>query len=919
MGHFCAIVQRILLCGMLCLPLLGTAQQSLTKSGTPVSAVPRQRALFPSAKAASPDPTAGTFLVLSPSGWRPALEPLLQWKREQGFRVEWMAADTRQRDTLRARLAARWRQGSPLRPPQRYVLLVGDVDRIQAFVGRHTPEGLSSSVTDLYYGEYTGDYLPEALVGRLSVSDSLELARVVAKLVAYGQGLLSPSSDRLLLVAGREDQPPAPTTTNGQVDYLRRHALARRPALSPVTFPNSDTSTAAGLLALMHAPYALVNYTGHGLSNGWSGPVFTAAMADTLAGFAPAVMVNNCCLTNAFSATCFGELMLRNSQSLVGVIGATNETLWNEDFYWAVGAKYPPVATPSDDGLPGAFDTLLSSPAAPYAAEPLTLGRMLYNGCRAVTLAGSVFDAFYWETYCLLGDPSTVPALGLQDSLWLTFGTPVEAGATSLAVTTLPYTRVSVTTGTALLGTAVADSMGHVTVPLVAALPPDSVRITAVRPQGRPCRRIVAPAVPDAPRLAVTGYRADSASLRLTVANVGRQPASGAILVLAIEGLADTLRLPLGIPAAGTLDTLFPLRDGWRGRTVEGTLTACADTSCTLLTIAFEAPADCPRLGTVALLTADSLPATLLLPDREYLLAVTLAQPADSLVAEINGHRGVAVGQRQSLFPFTLDTAFRAEVHLALFSSCGQEEDHFWLQGFRAVETFEDGTLGSYPWQLSAAYPWQPDTLAREGRHALRSCPSLPHGMKSILSIEVDVLEADSVTFFYNVSSEASDWLNFYVDGRRQGFWSGASGWRRYAWPLAKGPHRLEWHYAKDGSVSERDDCARLDQIAFPLCRWDAPYGNPASGSHDTTGIRPFPMLNSQLSIFPNPVSDLLTVRYPGSAQVEVVDVVGRCVGRFAVGGTTRWSTRHLPAGVYWLVVRADGTLPCITKLIVTK
>lgn len=914
MGHFSTIARRILLCGILCLPFTGAGQSALTKSGTPVTAVPRRQAVFSPAKTFDGDPTAGTYLVLSPPEWRATLEPLLQCKREQGFRVEWMDAETRQRDTLRARLMARWQAGSPLRPPQRYVLLVGDVDRIQAFIGRHTPEGLAATTTDLYYGEYTGDYLPEALVGRLSVADSLELRHVVEKIVAYEQGRLSPASQRLLLVAGREERDPAPTTTSGQVDYLRRLSLARTPALEPVTCLDTTTS----FVTLLHSPYALVSYTGHGLRSGWSDPVLTAPMADTLAGFAPAVMVNNCCLTNDFGAACFGELMLRNSQSLVGVIGATNETLWNEDYYWAVGAKYPPVATPPATGLPGAFDTLLSSPAAPYAAAPLTLGAMLYNGCRAVTLVGSVFDAFYWEAYCLLGDPSLVPILGPQDSLWLAPATPVEAGATHLSINTLPYSRVSVTTDSSLLGTTLADSSGLATIALHTALAYDSVRITAVRPHGRPSRVDCCPSRPGGACLAVTDYWVDGPSLHVALSNVGLQPAADARLVLEIEGLADTLLLPGTIPVSGRRDTLFPLRDGWRGRGVEGLLTACADTSCSSLAVAFEAVADCPRVAAVSLLTADSLPASILLPDREYLIAVTLTQSADSLVAWVNGCRATAVAVRQAFFPFTLDTAFRAEVSLALFSSCGQVDDHFWLQGFRAVETFEDGTLDSYPWQLSAAYPWQLDTLAPQGRYALRSNPLLPHGMKSTLAIAIDVLEADSVTFLYNVSSEASDWLNFYVDGRRQGYWSGSTGWQRYAWPLSAGHHLLEWHYAKDGSISERDDCARLDNIRFPLCRWAAPYGNPASGSHDTTGISQFSILNSQLSIFPNPVSDILTVCYPGPAQVEVVDVVGRCVGRFAVNGTARWSTRHLPAGVYWLVVRAAGTHPHFTKFIVT-
>ena len=904
MDRISTILCRILLCGMLCQPLLGAAQEVCTKSGTPVVPVPRDRALFASAKPVVDDATAGTYIVLAPPEWRGVLEPLLRWKREQGFRVEWMSAEVRQRDTLRNRLLARYRASSPLSPPQRYVLIVGDVDRIQSFIGRHTPSGLNNNVTDLYYGEYTGDYLPEALVGRLSVADSVELALVVQKIVAYQKSPASEAGNRCLLVAGREDRDPAPATTNGQVDTLLRLALQHQPALQPVTHYNHDTATAEGLMSLLHVPYNLVSYTGHGLRSGWSNPVLTAAMADTLAGFSPAVMVNNCCLTNAFDATCFGEQMLRGGQGTVGVIGATNETLWNEDYYWATGA-------------PGAFGAVLTYRAdapQPADADALTLGQMLYNGCRAVTLSSSVFDAFYWETYCLLGDPSMVPLLGLPDSLDIVVDTPVAAGTALLEVTTAPYARVSVTADSLLLGTALADASGRAAIPLRASLTADSVLLTAWKPQGLPCGRRVMPAVPDGARLAVTSWHVDDSLLRVRVANVGQQTATSPRLTLTIlNSQFSILNFP-DLPAGSSLD--IPLSPDWRGRLVQGTLSACADTVCTLLPIAFEVPYDCPRITSIAVLEHDSLPAARLLPGREYLLAVTLSRPADAFEATVGGRRSTADGGPSAVFPFMLGEDCRAEVSLTAFTACGEEEDHFWLQGFRATETFESGTLDSYPWQLSQAYPWTvEETASPNGRYCVRSAP-IPDGMKSVLSIAVDVLQADSVSFLYNVSSEASDWLNFYVDGRKQGWWSGATGWQRFAFALSKGKHLLEWHYAKDGSVSQRDDCARLDGIRFPLCRWDAPYGNPASDSLD---IPRFSILNSQFSIFPNPVSDVLTVEYPaGTAQVTVVNALGQRVGHFVVTGRARYSVRHLPAGVYWLVVQADGTLPLLTKFIVT-
>ena len=903
------ILRLILLCGLACLPSLTAAQPVLTKSATPVTALPRHPADFTSpAKGSSsfPDPTAGTFLVVSPPEWYPQLQPLLQWKREQGFRVEWMAVGLNKRDTIRNRLLARYQASTPLRPPQRYVLLVGDVDRIQSFVGQHTPSQLSATPTDLYYGEYTGDYLPEALVGRLSVADSHELAAVVQKIVSYGQGTLSHAASRILAVAGRESRPPAPATTNAQVDSLVAMAARHRPPLDVATVYNTDTATLAHLLCLLQRPYDLISYTGHGIRSGWNDPTFTALMADTLQGFAPTVMVNNCCMTNAFDGLCFGEQMLRSLRGAVGVIGAANETLWDEDYYWATA-------------LPGAFDTLLASADNPYDYPSQTLGRMLYNGCKAVSLVGSVFDAYYWEAYCLLGDPSMVPILGPQDSLWVHVDSLPLMGDSRLQVTTLPWARVSVTSDSLLLGTALADSLGRAEIALWEALSADSLTLTVVRPQGKPCRTTVAVARPTQGCLAVTGHRADTL-LHICLQNVGQDSATDAYMTLTVGQETDTLFLP-AFASGDTLTARLPLSPSWCGSVMEGLLTVEAPRlRTTTLDLLLEPlnPSLPPQVASIAVLTRDSLPVQVLLPGERYLLALDFVSPPDNLRVGVNGIcNAFADTASRYLVPFRLSDSLRVEVTLSAISPCGELHDHFWLLGYRNRETFASGTLDAYPWQNDSAYPWQLDAPAPEGPWCIRSAP-LPDAMKSVIAIDLDVLVADSVSFLLNASSEASDWLYFYVDGRRYGYWSGATGWKRFARRLTPGHHRLEWHYAKDPSVAERDDCARLDNICFPLCRWDKPYGTPIPDS--TLAISQLSTLNAQLSISPNPVSDILTVSCSaGTAQVEVLDVMGRSVGQFPVCGTARWSTRHLPAGVYWLVFRTPNAPPRLAKFIVTK
>ena len=351
---------------MTLLTLSVQGQETVTKSGTLVRPADRMPASFTKQTKSFPtlsDPTAGTYLVVTRPDLQEPLLPFIRWKKQQGYRVEVLCTTTNQRDSIRAQLTERYANATALLPAQRYVLIVGDVDRIQAFAGRHTPSGLTNRATDLYYGEYTGDYLPEAYVGRLSVSDSAELAAVVTKIITYEQGLWVTTAQQLMFAAGSEDRSPAPTTTNGQVNYLAQLASCS-PELDTVCFrsPTSANQTDSILQALSQSN-ALVNYTAHCTANGWERPYITFNSIDTLDNPVPTLFVNNCCLSNAFDGTCFGERLLRRpTGGAIGVVGATNETLWNEDFYWAVGAKCPPTPIPEFDSTRlGAFDKLFCS------------------------------------------------------------------------------------------------------------------------------------------------------------------------------------------------------------------------------------------------------------------------------------------------------------------------------------------------------------------------------------------------------------------------------------------------------------------------------------------------------------------------------------------------------------------------------
>ena len=922
-------------------------QETETKSGTTVRPIDRMPAIFAKQTKSSPtlfDPTAGTYIVVTRPDLREPLQPLLQWKRQQGYRVEVLCSTTNQRDSIRARLTERYTNATALLPAQRYVLLVGDVDRIQAFAGKHTPSGLNNRVTDMYYGEYTGDYLPEAYVGRLSVSDSAELAAVVAKIIAYEQGTWVATTQQLMLAAGSESRNPAPTTTNGQVNYLAQLASCLS-GLDTVCFRNpASAEQTDSILQVLSQSNALVNYTAHCTTNGWERPYITFNSIDTLDNPVPTLFVNNCCLSNAFDGTCFGERLLRRpTGGAIGVIGATNETLWNEDYYWAVGAKYPPTLMPEyDNTCPGAFDSLLLHDSTiTYDAEGYTLGAMLHTGCLSVSMAGSPYDAFYWETYCLLGDPAMTPFLGKADSLDWTLPDSLTAGCSTLLINCTPFVRISATQDTLLLGTAVSGADGVARLTLQHAISNDSLTLTATRPEAIPLIATLPIASPIQARIATTQFKLNDSTLHITIKNVGHEPAKQHYLHLTQDSSDRLAGVVIGtiepvavLSLAPQADTSIIINLGRLAVGKEPLLAAQLVTTDSLrhpydtLHILVPTTDMRPKILTIAVLDSLGNKIKTILPDKQYILAATLSLPSDSVTLEMNlySQENPFTERPDGLtvyFPFSMEEDVdHIHVSLAAYKDHWQHQYEGWLVPYNTWERFESGNFENLPWQLGSLYPWQIDSTSMYDGHYCARSATIGDAQKSTLILDVETLVEDSMSFWFKVSSEAHDWLYFYIDGRRVGYWSGNSGWQRYVRLLPAGGHRLEWVYQKDVSQSEREDCAYIDNVRIPLAVWQRPYG---TSEHDsiTTEIKPISE-NGVYRVFPNPTSGEISIELERSSQpryIELFDACGRLVDKIFIPpdcNSTQYFTTLLRFGVYSMVLH-DQTGNHVKKLIVTK
>lgn len=133
------------------------------------------------------------------------------------------------------------------------------------------------------------------------------------------------------------------------------------------------------------------------------------------------------------------------------------------------------------------------------------------------------------------------------------------------------------------------------------------------------------------------------------------------------------------------------------------------------------------------------------------------------------------------------------------------------------VEDFESGALNTTMWSNDASHPWtfvNNDTY--EGQYCLKS-GQINDNQETSLILTYTVSAADSIAFYYKVSSENSyDKMSFYIDNQQKDEWSGSIAWSWVQYAVTPGTHTFRWKYKKDYSVSNGSDCCWIDFVILP-------------------------------------------------------------------------------------------------------
>ena len=519
-----------------------------------------------------------TYVIVSDPMFQQALQPFIHWKTRKGFKVIQAYTNDPAVGNTTASIKT-YLQGLYNTPPAGYnvpsfILFVGDVAQIPAWTNNGQP-------TDLRYCEYTGDNIPEVFYGRFSAINVTQLQPQIDKTLEYEQYLFPNENflDTCSMIAGA-DAGHQMTWGNGQINYGTTYYFNTAHNLISHTYLQPEPSGgnySVNIRQDVSDGVCYSNYTAHGSESGWADPSFTIGNIAALqnAHMYP-LMVGNCCLTSKYNVTCFAEELLRAAnKGALGYIGASNNSYWDEDYWWGCGFKAV-SANPTYDPIHlGAYDVTFHDQGEPIEEWYVTQGQMVVGGNMAVeessTSSGS--KLYYWEIYCLMGDPSLSVYFSAPPALTATYTTTLLVGTTTLNVTTEPYAYIGLSTSdTSFVAAQCADAQGQAVLNFDALSVPGYLDIVITKQNRKPILDSIQVIPASGPYLTIATFAvndsiggnnddnadfSENVQLDLTVSNIGIMTAYNVSATIATSDtniiITDNSFLFDSIPAGGTM------------------------------------------------------------------------------------------------------------------------------------------------------------------------------------------------------------------------------------------------------------------------------------------------------------------------------------------------------------------------------
>ena len=469
-----------------------------------------------------------------------AFQNWLAWKKQKGIDVDVQTvANNASASTIQSLIYSRYNVNHPS-----FLVLVGDETVVTYYSLWDYDSSYGNAATDLEYASVDGDVYHDMFLSRMPVSSTTELGNLVNKILTYEKYTMSDPSylDETLLIAGWDS---SATAYIGQptIQYASNYYFNSAHGINAHVF----LTTASGQTTCYNYinNVGFVNYTAHGDIQKWHDPQFTNSDVNSLTNNDKYFWaMGNCCLTANFknaqnNQTCFGEAMVRAAnKGAFGYIGSVPESLWYEDYYFAVGAtntfgQMPTQAQTSTGVYDAMFDDtgFNTLNAVPY------IGNVAVTYAHAGSYQSSVDDEYYWRAYQCFGDGSVMPYLKNPSANVVSHNSTITVGASSFTVSAVAGSYVAVTKDNEILGVAQVPTSGSVNVPISGLTTTGDVMVVVTRQQRQPYITTIQAISTSGPYISLDSYTPETAivgdvtGLSMTFKNVGSAATSGSTTV----------------------------------------------------------------------------------------------------------------------------------------------------------------------------------------------------------------------------------------------------------------------------------------------------------------------------------------------------------------------------------------------------
>ena len=876
------------------------------------------------------------YVIVADTMFHDLLQPFVEWKTKKGFTVVQAytsnVAVGNTTTSIKTYLQNLYNNGTVSDPAPSFVLFVGDIAQVPAFTGT-----TGSHVTDLYYCEYTGDFLPEVYYGRFSATNISELRPQIDKTLEYEKYLMPQTSflDTCVMIAG-QDGTFGPTHGDGQINYGTDTYFNALHGLYSNTYPYAISgSSASQIIQNVSDGVCMATYTAHGGSSGWSNPGFSVADVNNLTNVHKyPLLIGNCCLTNKFDdPCCFGEALLRaDSKGALGYIGGSNSTYWDEDYYWGVGYRNfgsgnPPLHATFDAANPGAYDGTFHDHGELFGGWYVTQGQMISAGNLAVTQSGSTLNSYYWEIYHLMGDPSLMVYYSEPPAMSVTYNALMPLGVTTFDITTdAPYAYAAISKAGILYGAALADSLGNITVNLDPITVPGVADIVITRQNRQPYIGTVVIASPSGPYVLYTKNHVNTSSnsdtivdynenviLDATLKNFGGAVALGVNAIISSSdpyvSISDNSGTwgSINSNSLSTQTAVFAFTTpGYvPDQHVAPFSMTITDNNSNTWNSVFNLKINAPELNIGSFSINDSLGNNNQVIDPSENLKIII-QSSNTGHSDATGTTGTLT--TNSPFITITDTVFNfnslnkgtaanavfdisvssllpdtAVIEFIYTVKSGDyfKTNYYYITVGEAMEDFETGDFTKFEWQSGGNVPWSITNIAPyEGVFSAKS-GTITHGQSSELFVTMQITVPDTISFWKKVSCEQGS--NY----------SGSYYWYDYLEFLIDGVTVERW----DGENPDFSKSFYPVTSGIHTFKWVYSKDGSVSGGQDCAWLDyiVFPPSikvinainenkenNADFNFYPNPANSFTNINFtisePSNISLKMYDMNGRLV-----------------------------------------